>query len=980
MSAAGGRCIEATDRTRHPEARAFRSLGRLGASRAISVAQRVAALLAIALFAGAQPALAAGHSLRFFGTGTGDIDRVKIAIDDPLTTSPGPPVDVGAGDFTVELWIKANAAENTAPAVACGANVSWRNGNVVIDRDRLNLDRKFGVSIAGAKVVFGISGDTTGSLTLCGTSAVLDGKWHHVAVQRRRSDGNLWLFVDGNLEAQGVGPGGDISYPDGAAPADPNDVFLVLGAEKHDAGPAFPSFSGWIDELRVSTKLRYSVSFPRPGAPYVPDLYTAALYHFDEGDGATLYDASGASGGPSNGQIKRGGANDGPAWAPKSPFNVGGIVNNGTIALATFATGFTLPVDIVNAEDASGRLYIVQQDGRIRIIRKGVVLPTPFLDISAKIVCCGEQGLLGLAFHPNYNANGRFFVYYTRAGDGALTIERYQRSAANTNLADTAPASVKTLLVIPHPGQSNHNGGKLAFGRDGYLYAGTGDGGSGDDPPNNAQMVSRRLGKLLRFDVDQNVNAAPYYGIPPTNPFAGNTCDGGNIGQCPEIWAYGLRNPWRWSFDRLTGDLFIGDVGQGAREEVDFDPWPGTAGRNYGWRIMEGNICTPGVNPSCSPPPNYAPPIFDYPHPTGFAIIGGYRYRGNAIPALAGAYLYADEVTNVIWAATRADNGVWTAQQQLLATPANVSAFGEANGGELYVAGHNNGTIYKVVPRDSDGDGLPDWWELAYTGSVTGAIATADLDGDGANNLAEYGSRTEPWNAGSVPVPPPPVLAAFRNGTRTFYLDFDRDGQADQTVDFGALGGMPGDVALAGRVDNDRRYDLVIYRDGFWYADLNRDGTVDAVFAFGGVVGVDQPLLADLNGDGRDDLVVYRNGAWHVSTTQTGAASAVYYFGGASGDIALAGDVDGDGIADLVIYRNGLWFIDTNRDGIADIVVGHGGLAGDKPVLFDWDGDGRADLCVVRNGTWFVNTRLDGSVQAIFGYGAATDTPLAWRE
>ncbi len=206
----------------------------------------------------AAPALAAGHSLRFFGTGTGDIDRVKIRIDDPLTALPGPPADVGAGDFTLEFWLKANAAENTAAAVTCGANVAWRNGNVVIDRDRLNLDRKFGVAIAGGKIVFGVSGDTTGSLTLCGVSSVLDSAWHHVAVERRRSDGNLWLFVDGSLEAQAIGPGGDISYPDSAAPAGPNDQFLVLAAEKHDAGPAFPSFSGWLDELRVSTEAALS--------------------------------------------------------------------------------------------------------------------------------------------------------------------------------------------------------------------------------------------------------------------------------------------------------------------------------------------------------------------------------------------------------------------------------------------------------------------------------------------------------------------------------------------------------------------------------------------------------------------------------------------------------------------------------------------------------------------------------------------------
>ncbi len=940
-------------------------------------ARAAAALLGIALGVVAGSAAAGGHSLRFFGTGTDDIDRVKIRVDDPLTALPGPPADIGGGDFTLEFWLKASAAENTAQPVTCGANTAWTSGNVVVDRDRFNLDRKYGVAIAGGTIVFGVSGEGTGSLTLCGLSSVVDGAWHHVAVERRRSDGMLWLFVDGTLEAHATGPGGRLAYPDSAAPAAPNDPFLVLGAEKYDTGPAF---SGWLDEMRLSTRLRYAVNFSRPRAPFVADRYTAALYHFDEGDGATLYDTSGALGGPSHGQINRGGTSNGPAWAPDSPFNVGGIANDATIALVPFAAGFVGPVDLVNAGDGSGRLYVVQQGGQIRIIRRGVVLPTPFLDISAKVACCGEQGLLGLAFHPNYIVNGRFFVYYTRAGDGAVVIERYQRSADNTNVADTTPAKVKTLLVIPHP-SGNHNGGKLAFGRDGYLYASVGDGGGSNDSAglgNNAQALSRRLGKLLRLDVDQNINVAPYYGIPPSNPFAAGTCDEANLGQCPEIWAYGLRNPWRWTFDRLTGDLFIGDVGQSAREEVDFDPWPGTPGRNYGWRIMEGNICTPGVNPSCSPPPNYAPPIFDYPHPPGIAVIGGYRYRGNAIPALAGAYLYADAGANLLWAATRADNGVWTAQQQLLATPpaSAISAFGEGAGGELYAVGYGDGTIYRIVPRDTDGDFLPDWWELAYFGSTTGAAAGADPDGDGASNLAEYREPQRPAERAERADAARRSDRGLHPGGDALLRRFRRDRQPDQAVDFAALGSAPGDVALVGRIDTDRAYDVVVYRKGFWYADTNRDSTIDAVLAFGGVPG-DQPLLADFNGDERDDLVVYRNGFWYVSTTQTGAAALGYAFGGAPGDIALAGDVDGDGIADLVIYRNGIWFIDTNRDGIADIVVAHSaGLPRDKPVLFDWDGDGKADLCIYRDGIWYVNTRLDGTVQAIFGYGGPGDTPL----
>ena len=441
-------------------------------------ARRAATGAFVALIAfGLTDAFAAGHSLRFNGAGAGDIDRVKIRIDDPATTLPGPPADVGAGDFTLEVWLMASAAENTAPSVVCGANTAWTAGNVVVDRDRQGADRKFGLSIAGGKVVFGVSGDATGSLTLCSLSSVLDGAWHHVAAQRRRSDGFLWLFVDGNLEAQAPGPGGDISYPDAAAPANAHDPYVVLGAEKFDTGLAY---SGWLDELRISTKLRYTANFPRPRAPFVVDRFTAALYHFDDGSGATLHDVAGAIGGPSNGLIKRGGAANGPAWMPESPFNVGGLVNNGTIAFIPFVSGFGSPVDVVNAGDGSGRLYVVQQGGQIRIIRNGAMLGTPFINLTSKVACCGEQGLLGLAFHPKYAVNGFFYVYYTGAG-GALTIERYQRSADNTNIAD--PASVKPMLLIPHPGQSNHNGGKMAFGHDGYLYIGTGDGGGGNDTP-----------------------------------------------------------------------------------------------------------------------------------------------------------------------------------------------------------------------------------------------------------------------------------------------------------------------------------------------------------------------------------------------------------------------------------------------------------------------------------------------------------------
>jgi hypothetical protein len=302
---------------------------------------RASAVIAVAVLVGgsalpvqAQSARVApplgARSLRFFGNGVNDIDRVKIRIDDPANSLPGPPADIGATDFTLEFWMKGRASENPTAPVAGGANIDWIYGNILIDRDRYNQDRKFGLSIAGGRVVFGVSGDGTGDWTIVGASDVLDELWHHVAVQRRRSDGRLELFVDGALEALASGaqgPDGDVSYPDSGVPGNfcggpctNSDPFLVLGAEKHDAGPSYPAFSGWLDELRLSTTLRYTANFTPARAPFVSDAATAALYHFDEGRGNVVHDSSGAAGGPSHGERRVGGSPVGPRWSLDTPF------------------------------------------------------------------------------------------------------------------------------------------------------------------------------------------------------------------------------------------------------------------------------------------------------------------------------------------------------------------------------------------------------------------------------------------------------------------------------------------------------------------------------------------------------------------------------------------------------------------------------------------------------------------------------------
>jgi len=262
-------------------------------------------------------------SLRFYGTGAGDVDRLKIRLED---LSLGPPVDVGAQDFTLEWWMKVVPGENTTLAADCTSGSAWRTGNILLDRDRGGQDRDYGVSLAGGRLVFGVAGNGTGELSLCGSRPVDDGAWHHIAVQRRFSDGWLWLFVDGQLDAQADGPDGDISYPNGSTLLEvcdgpcTNDVFLVVGAEKHAANSDLQSFHGWVDELRVSKAVRYAASFTPPIQPFLTDSNTVALFHLDDAPGTSAYDTSGAPGGPSNGTLKIGGTPAGPVWSSDVPF------------------------------------------------------------------------------------------------------------------------------------------------------------------------------------------------------------------------------------------------------------------------------------------------------------------------------------------------------------------------------------------------------------------------------------------------------------------------------------------------------------------------------------------------------------------------------------------------------------------------------------------------------------------------------------
>jgi hypothetical protein len=351
-------------------------------------------------------------------------------------------------------------------------------------------------------------------------------------------------------------------------------------------------------------------------------------------------------------------------------------------ALRQIASGLSMPVAVTHANDS--RIFITLQPGQIVIYDGTRVLPTPFLDIQNLVTCCDERGLLSVAFHPNYRDNGLFFVYYIdRSSDFNVTIARYKVSASDPNRAD--PTSAQILLTIPHRDFGNHNGGQLQFGPDGYLYAGTGDGGSGGDPLGNGQNTNSLLAKLLRIDVD---SASPY-AIPPSNPFANRTDS-----TRKEIWAYGLRNPWRFSFDRVTGDLWIADVGQDAWEEIDLQPATSIGGENYGWNRMEGMHCYPPGS-SCNPS-LYTLPILEYDHSgSKCSLTGGYRYRGARFPRMQGLYIYGDYCTGTISAAML-QGTTWTTKS-LIATSFPISTFGEDAAGEIYVANYGVGVIYEIV-------------------------------------------------------------------------------------------------------------------------------------------------------------------------------------------------------------------------------------------------------------------------------------------
>ncbi len=409
------------------------------------------------------------------------------------------------------------------------------------------------------------------------------------------------------------------------------------------------------------------------------------------------------------------------------------------LALVTVeqATGLTAPVALAHAGDGSGRLFIVQQTGEIVIWDGAQVLATPFLDLSATVTCCGERGLLGLAFHPDYATHSDFFVNYTRTVGGQLetVVSRFTVSA-DPDVADAG--SEEELLVFDQPA-ANHNGGQLAFGPDGYLYVATGDGGGGGDPFENGQALDTVLGKILRLDVDAAPDPGLAYAIPPDNPFAGVA------GARGEIWAYGLRNPWRFSFDRALGDLWIGDVGQNAWEEIDRQPAASGGGENYGWDCREGAhvYADPNgdMNVTC-PAGGFTEPVLEYAHAGGrCSVTGGFRYRGADEPRLRGVYLYGDLCTGEIFGTVPRCDSVWQSRL-LLDAPFTLTSFGEDEAGEVYVTQYVGGNpppatskvhLLALAPGSDGPDLVPSPDPVAFGTVEAGDTVSATLTLANAN-------------------------------------------------------------------------------------------------------------------------------------------------------------------------------------------------------------------------------------------------------
>jgi glucose/arabinose dehydrogenase len=545
-----------------------------------------------------------------------------------------------------------------------------------------------------------------------------------------------------------------------------------------------------------------------------------------------------------------------------------------------------------------GRLFLTIRTGRIVILENGAARSQPFLDIHDKTTTDGERGLLSTAFHPRYSENGFFFVNYTNL-QGNTIIARYQVSASDPDRAD--PASGRILLTIDQP-FSNHNGGQLQFGPDGYLYIGMGDGGSAFDPDCRAQKPTTLLGKMLRIDVDQNVAVPPYYGIPASNPFRGS-------GAPPdEVWASGLRNPWRFSFDRETGDLWIGDVGQGRREEIDFQPASSRGGENYGWKVMEGTLCSsdgacPDSTPACGSTA-YTPPVLEYSHDNACSVTGGYVYRGSRLPQLRGSYVFGDLCSGVIWAAARSGNGftVRTVSGQVQ----QLTAFGEDNSGELYAA-NLQGQLYRFSGQAAGGAaetvGLFDPQTSRFQ------LKAANTAGAGVR-IVRFGPRRSGWLpvSGDWDGDGKTTIGLYDPATGTFRLKNSLSGNTSDVI---LQVSSPSSNArpLAGDWDGDGKDTVGLYDPAIRTFRLKNSFSgsgFDVTFAFGPSISGLLPVAGDWNGDGRDTVGLFdpaRAVFYLTNGSQDAAPDFEIQFGNPGrGSMPVTGDWNGDGRDDLGAY------------------------------------------------------------------------------
>jgi glucose/arabinose dehydrogenase len=573
----------------------------------------------------------------------------------------------------------------------------------------------------------------------------------------------------------------------------------------------------------------------------------------------------------------------------KAPFTPSGNVQG--VSLEQIATGLGGVTSITNAGD--GRLFLTLREGRIVIFENGAVRPQDFLDIRGLINSNGfERGLLSVAFHPNYDQNGFFFVNYTNV-NGDTAVARYQVSS-DPNRADAGSARVLLTISQPFP---NHNGGQLQFGPDGYLYIGMGDGGSAFDPNCNAQKTDTLLGKILRIDVDQNVNSAPFYGIPLDNPFRG----GGNPPD--EVWSSGFRNPWRFSFDRQTGDLWIGDVGQNRREEIDFQPASSDGGENYGWKVMEGTLCSttdacPTSTPACNSPA-FTAPVLEYDHDPHCSVTGGYVYRGSRLAQLRGSYIFGDFCSGVVWAASRQGDGFQV--RTISGTAAQLSTFGEDAQGELYAA------------------------------TLSGRLLR--LTGQGSN-----GGKAE-------------TVGLFIPQSSLFQLKAANTASASiQTVRFGQANA--GWLPLAGDWNGDGKTTIGLYDPEtgiFRLKNTSQGRRADVILRVDAPSPDALPIAGDWDGDGDDTVGLYdpATSEFLLKNSLSGSGFDVTgTFPDVPGSdlIAIAGDWNGDGVDTVGLFdpRESIFYLENGTPAAQPDVVLQFGPRGRNslPVIGDWNGDG----------------------------------------